>query len=323
VLVCLVALGAARSEPPYEIVATGVARPLELAMDGRALVILSPGWRGDAAGEIYRLDLDGVLPVDLSRRPAVRIPFSDPRATTLGSLAIDPRTRELYLGEENGSRVWRLTGEEQLTLYALGLHRLVGGAALAFDGPGRLLLVDFADPLLSEGEQRPPAGLEQFRDEDYRGPLVFRITLDPTIPLPRRLATSPPLFPRAWGGKAGGAHLPRMISLVPRAEDILMLSSSGDVHRLAPDGSLSMFARMPGGQYTRTHMLAAPDGTVFVSGGFQVGSVFRIDLDGRVSLVASHLADPQGIALDGRDLYLAESSFHRILRITIPPPSRP
>lgn len=292
-------------------------------MDGRSIVILSPGWRGDSAGEIYRLDLDGPLPADLSRRPAVRIPFSDPRATTLGSLAVEPRTRDLYLGEENGSRVWRLTGDEQLTLYASGLHRLVGGAALAFDGQGRLLLADFADPLLSENE-RPPAGLEQFRDEDYRGPLVFRLTLDSTIPLPRRLATSPPLFPRAWGGKAGGANLPRMISLVPRAEDILLLSSSGDVHRLAADGSLSMFARMPRGQYTRTHMLAAPDGTVFVSGGFQVGSVFRVDPDGNVSAVASHLADPQGIALDGRgQLYLAESSFHRILKLTIPPPSRP
>ena len=128
-------------------------------MDGRSIVILSPGWRGDAAGEIYRLDLDGPLPADLSRRPAVRIPFSDPRAATLGSLAIDARTRELYLGDENGGRVWRLTGEEQLTLYASGLHRLVGGAALAFDARGRLLIVDFADPLLSEGEQRPPAGL--------------------------------------------------------------------------------------------------------------------------------------------------------------------
>ena len=307
------------------IAASGVARPLELAMDGRSLVILSPGWRGDAAAEIYRLDLDGPFPVDLSRRPAVRIPFSDPRATTLGSLAIAPATRELFLGEENGTRVWRLTGDEQLSLYASGLHRLVGGAAMAFDGQGRLLLVDFADPTLSEAEQRPPAGLEQFRDEDYRGPLVFRVILDPTLPLPRRLATAPPLFPRAWGGRAGGAHLPRMISLAPRGDDILLLSSSGDVHRLAPDGTLSLFARLPRGQYTRTHMLVAPDGTLFVSGGFQVGSVYRVDADGgAVTAVASHLADPQGIAVDGRgSLYVAESSFHRVLRITIPPPSRP
>ncbi|HET7343341.1 MAG TPA: hypothetical protein VFL90_17875, partial [Methylomirabilota bacterium] len=300
------------------------ARPLELALDGRVMVILSPGWRGDAAGEIYRVDLDAGLPADLSRRPAVHIPFSDARSTTLGSVAIEPRTHDLFLGEENGRRVWRLTADEQLTLYASGVHRLVGGSAMAFDAHGRLLLVDFADPLLTEGEQRPPAGLEQFRDEDYRGPLVFRLTLDPTIPLPRRLATMPPLFPRGWGGKAGGGLLPRMISLLPRSDDVLLLSSSGDVHRLAADGSLSLLARLPRGQYTRTHMLAAPDGSVFVSGGFQVGSVFRIAPDGAVSTVAGHVADPQGIAVDGRgDLYLAESAFHRILRVRIPPASQP
>lgn len=287
-------------------------------------MVLSPGWGGDAAGEIYRIDLDGALPVDLSRRPAIRVPFSDRHATTLGSLAIAPATRDLFLGEENGSRLWRLTGDEQLTLYATGLHRLVGGASMAFDREGRLLLVDFADPLLNEGEQRPPAGFEQFREEDYRGPLVLRLTLDPTLPLPRRLAAAPPLFPRAWGGRAGGAHLPRMISLAPRGDEIFLLTSSGDVHRLASDGSLSLFARLPRGQYTRTHMLAAPDGALYVSGGLQVGSVFKVDPEGGVTVVASHLADPQGIALDERgNLYVAESAFHRILRITLPPPSRP
>jgi sugar lactone lactonase YvrE len=61
-----------------------------------------------------------------------------------------------------------------------------------------------------------------------------------------------------------------------------------------------------------------------VSGGFQVGSVFKVDREGGVTVVASHLADPQGIALDGRgNLYVAESAFHRILRITLPPSSRP
>jgi hypothetical protein len=322
--VCLVALAPGAPTDGYDVVATGVARPLELAVDGRTLVVLSPGWRGDSAGEIYRLELDAPRPADLSRRPAVRIPFSDPHATTLGSLAIEPVTRDLFLGEENGGRVWRLTGDEQQTLYAAGIHRLVGGSGIAFDAKDRLLVLDFADPMLSESEPRPPAGLEQFRDEDYRGPLVLRLTLDPAIPLPRRLGTTPPFFPRAWGGREGGAYLPRFISLVPRADDILMLSSSGDVHRLAANGALSLYARLPRGQYTRTHMVTAPDGTLFVSGGFQVGGVFRVEPDGTVGVVASHLADPQGIALDAHgNLYLAESAFHRILRLTIPPPSRP
>ena len=53
------------------------------------------------------------------------------------------------------------------------------------------------------------AGLEAFKDEeDYRGPLVFRLVADPAIALPRRLEVLAPLFPRAWGGKAGGRQLP-------------------------------------------------------------------------------------------------------------------
>ena len=43
-----------------EVVATGVPRPLQLVLDRRTLVVLGPGARGDSAGEIYRVDLDGV-----------------------------------------------------------------------------------------------------------------------------------------------------------------------------------------------------------------------------------------------------------------------
>ena len=76
-------------------------------MDGRSIVILSPGWRGDAAGEIYRLDLDGPLPADLSRRPAVRIPFSDPRAQRLGAVgrAVGRRLAAERCKSGNGARV--------------------------------------------------------------------------------------------------------------------------------------------------------------------------------------------------------------------------
>jgi sugar lactone lactonase YvrE len=65
-------------------------------------------------------------------------------------------------------------------------------------------------------------------------------------------------------------------------------------------------------------MVAAPDGTIFVSGGFHVGSVFSVSPSGVVTTLASRLADPQGIALDGRgNLYVAESSFHRIVRLRL------
>src|SRR5438309_11889378 len=58
----------------FEVVATGVPRPLQLVLDRRTLIVLGPGARGDSAGEVYRLDL-GALPVDVSRLPRVRVPF--------------------------------------------------------------------------------------------------------------------------------------------------------------------------------------------------------------------------------------------------------
>lgn len=303
--------------PVVDAVATGVPRPLQLVVDGRTLVVLTPCSRGDCAGEIYRIDLGGELPVDLSRQPRIRIPFVDSRMAVLGSLAFSPLTRELFLGEENGTRVYRLTGDGQPTLFAAGLHRLAGGSTLAFDQLGRLLIVDYVDQVPSEDEERAPPGLEPFRDEDYRGPVVFRLTPDPSIPLPRRLDRVAPLFPPGWRGGNRGALLPRLISVAPLVTgELLLLTSGGALFRLTADRAFTPFAQLPPGQYLRTNMLAAPDGSVFVSGGFWVASIFRVSPDGAVTTLASRLADPEGIALDDRGtLYVAESAFHRIVRL--------
>jgi hypothetical protein len=300
-------------------VATGITRPLQLAVHERTLFVLGPGARGDVAGEVYRIDLDAERPVDLSRQPRIRIPFLDERLATLGSLALEPRTRQLFLGEENGARIYRLDPDERLTLYATGLRRVLGGGALAIDPAGRLIVVDHVDPLLTP-DPEPLPGLEPFRDDDYRGPLVFRLALDGAVPLPRRLAHQPPLFPRAWGGRRGGGLLPRLVSVVPvAADELVVLTSSGDLLRIGRDGALAPFAQLPRGQYQRTNLAAAPDGSVYVSGGFWVASVYRVGPEGTVAVVATHLADPQGIAVDARgEVYLAESSLHRIVRLRAP-----
>ncbi len=300
-----------------EVVATGVPRPLQLALDGQTLIIVSPGARGDVAGELYRVDLRGKLPVDLSRQPRVRIPFADARMATLGSLALDPRTRELFLGEENGTRIYRLTLDERLALHATGLQRLAGGGTLAFDEAGRLLVADYTDPTVAPGEDRGPPGLEALREDDYRGPLVFRLAHDSTIPEPRRLERVPPLFPRGWRAK-GPSLFPRMISVAPVGSDIALLATTGELFRLTSDGALVSVARLPPGHgmYNRTHVVAAPDGTLLVSGGFHVGKIFRVRGDGAVFTLASNLGDPEGIALDSDgSLYVAESSFHRVVRL--------
>jgi hypothetical protein len=315
------AIAAAARDPGQglEVVATGVPRPLQLALDGRALVVLGPGALGDVAGEIHRVDLSGPLPIDLSREPRVRIPYADARMASLGSLALDPVTGQLLLGEENGRRLYRLSADERLTLYAVGLRRLVGGSSLAFDQLGRLLVLDHIDPTVSPEEDRGPPGLEDLRSEDYRGPLLFALAMESTVPLPRRLEQLAPMFPRAWGGRKGGALLPRLISLAPLpGGGLVLLSSVGELFRLTSGGTLVSLARLPPGhgEYNRTNLAVAPDGTLFVSTGFHVGRIYRVSPDGGLTTVIANLGDPEGLALDGAGyLYIAESSLHRIVRL--------
>ncbi len=306
-----------------EMVVKGIPRPIELAFDATgSLVVLSQGWRGDAAAEIYRLSLTGSLPVDASRAPRVVVPFAEgARKTAFGVLAIDPRSGDLFLGEENGNRIYRLAVDKRLTLFAVGLNHLVGGSSLAFDGKGRLLVLDFAS---AEGQLRseapPPPALDWLSSADYHGPLVFR--LDPTeeIPLPRRLDLVPPLFPKGWA-RAPGEPLPRFISVAASpAGDLLLLSSLGEVFSLTSEGGLRLLARLAAGHYHRTHMAVAPDGSVLVSSGFHIREVFRISPAHAVTSVARELGDPGGVVVDRTgNFYIAETALHRIIRISPPP----
>ena len=315
--------GGAAGRVPADVVAVGVPRPLQLALDRQgALVVLSPGAAGDSAGEIFRVLLDASGSVDLAGAPRVRIPFaSGPHKFSLGSLAVDPRSGDLFLGEENGTRIYRLSADSRLEPFAVGLHRLGGGGTLAFDGQGRLLVVDYADPSIEASSERPsPPAFEWLRDEDYRGPLLFRLDLDPEVTLPRDLARAAPLFPHGWGGRAGGGLLPRLISVAAAPGGaVFALGSMGEVFRVSAAGELEPLARLPLGQYHRISMAATPDGSLLVSGGFHIRRVFRVGPDGRVSTLAEDLADPEGIALDreGR-VYVAESALHRIIRIRPP-----
>jgi NHL repeat len=302
-----------------EVVATGIPRPAQIVVDGRGLTVLGPGVRGDAAGELYHVDLDAPLPVDLAMQASRRLGFSDGRTATLGSLALDPATRQLFLGEENGTRVYRLELDGRLARYAIGLHRVPAGGALAFDAQGRLLVLDFVDRTLAPGEDSGPRGLEPLREGDYRGPLLFRLTLDPSFALPRRLDRLVPLFPRLGETRTEG-YMGHFIAVAPLPSgEVALLDPTGAVLRLLPDGAVIRLARLPRpGEYNRTSMVAAPDGSLFVSGGFHVGRVFRVSPAGAVETVAEGLRDPAGLALDaGGNLYIAESSRHRILRLRV------
>jgi len=300
-----------------DVVASGIPRPLQLALDGRgALVVLSQGWRGDAAAEIYRVDLRTPLPAAAARMPQVMIPFPDePRKTTLGSLAVESGSGDLILGEENGNRIYRLEAGQRLQTLVVGLNHLLGGSAIALDHLGRLVFVDYVSPEMHLRSEEPlPPSLSWLTEEGYRGPVAFRIGIHEDRALPRRADLLTSILPR---GETKGTEAPwRLIGVTTVGDDLVFLSSVGEVLRLGSDGELRRLARLPAGHYHRTNLASGRDGSVYVCGGFHIRRIFRIGPAGEVSVVASELGDPGGIVLDGDTLYVAETALHRIIRIT-------
>src|SRR5262249_30824336 len=185
--------------PQIDVVASAVPRPAQLGLTSAGrLVVLSHGWRGDSAAEIYWLDPRAATPIDASRAPRLVIPFAEgPRQTAFGSLGIDPTSGDLFLGEENGNRIYRLVGGKRLTAVAVGLNHLLGGSSVALDREGRLVMLDYASFESQLRSESPlPPSLESLAVEDYTGPLVFRIDPEDDVPLPRRLEVVAPRFPK-------------------------------------------------------------------------------------------------------------------------------
>jgi len=304
-----------------EVVATSIPRPAQLALTtaGR-LVVLSQGWRGDSAAEIFWLDPRGAVPIDVSRAPRVVIPFAEgPRKTAPGSLAVDPRSDDVILGEENGNRIYRLTTDKRLVPVAVGLNHLLGGSSLALDPSGKLVVLDYASFQAQLRSEAPlPPSLAALAAEDYQGPLVFRIDLDEDVPLPRRLEIVAPIFPkRSARRNFGEPALHKFVAVVPIGKDELaLLSVVGEVFVLSPEGDLRRLTRLPPGHFQRTSMAVAPDRSVFVSAGFHIRELYRVSPAGDVTSLAHDLADPQGVVVDRAGvLYVAETALHRIIRI--------
>jgi hypothetical protein len=307
-----------------EVVATGVPRPIQLALDARGrLVVLSAGWSGDAAGEVYRLDLRGSLPIDATRVPRFVIPFVDEsRKTVFGSLAVDQTSGDLFLGEENGNRIYRLGVDHRLQAVTVGLNHLLGGGPLTLDSRGRLIFLDYESPETHLRSETPlPPSLSWLVGEGYRGPLVFRIDPHEDRPLPRRADLLSPILPRSEAPRANREPMWRLIAVTATAgDDLVLLSSVGEVFRLGANGELRLVVRLPAGHYHRTNLTTGPDGSIFVCAGYQIREIFRISPSGSVSVVASELGDPGGIVLDAKGmLYVPEAAQHRILRISPEP----
>ena len=275
----------------------------------------------DSAGEIHRVELDGVFPSRRSsRRPRVRIPFVDARLATLGSMALEPTSRDLFLGEENGtaSTAWTPTSAPE-PVRRRPAPVCPAAARWHSTAPGASWLLDHADPFISPGEERPPQGLEHFRDEDYRGPLVFRLS---SIRRSRFHAASIGCRRCSRGRGAGAAVAPCAAPARGGGAD-RRRAGGGRLRRHAvsrrpPTAGSSPSVTLPSGQHLRINMLAAPDGGVFVSGGFSVGVIFHISPDGALTRLAGpwpiHRASPwarTAISTSRSRPCTASCAFHR------------
>ena len=302
-----------------EVVAMGIPRPAQLAFSAPgSLIVLSHGWRGDSAAEIFWLDPASPQPVDGSLAPRVVVPFAEgPRKAVLGSLAVDARTGGLFLGEENGNRIYRLTSDQRLTPVAVGLNHLLGGSSLAADQQGRLMVLDYASfESQLRSESPPPSSLESLAAENYTGPIVFRIDPDRHSGT-AEWAVIAPFFPPPPMRRVPGEPMHRFVAIAPLEQgEFVVLSSIGEMVILSAEGKLRSLARLPSGHFHRTSMAVAPDGSVLVSAGFHIREVYRVSSAGVVTSLAHDLGDPQGVAVDRSGaIYIAETALHRIVRI--------
>src|SRR5207249_756852 len=177
---------------------------------------------------------------------------------------------------------------------------------------GRLVFVDYASAETHLRSETPlPPSLSWLVDEAYRGPLVFRIDPAEERPLPRRADLLVPIFPQREAARPDRQPLWRLIGVTATpGDELVFLSSVGEVLKLGADGVLRLVVRLPAGHYHRTNLTTGPDGSVFVCAGYQIRQIFRISPTGGVSVVASELGDPGACVLDANGaLYVPETAL--------------
>jgi hypothetical protein len=304
-----------RLPPGYrlEVVAVGFPLPQDLAVESAGAVwLLGQADRaGGGAGTLVRIPLDAPGPLQAASLPAISIPFADHASRfRVGSLARHPATGLLFVAEQSGHHVFRVTPEGDVVLYARGLDVLAAAKALAVDVDGRLVVLDFAGRAMV-ADPGTTALRELFGDADrYVGPVLHRLRVDEARPLPRNLAHVTPFFPpRAL--RQRGAALPRYPSLVALATGDLALSGpAGEIDRLRPDGTLVPIARVPAARV----LAAGPDGELYAVDSLG-GRIFRVGPDGTVEPFVEGLVRPAALAVlpDG-SLVVAQDTM-RVVRL--------
>lgn len=296
-----------------EVLGVGFRLPQDLAFDPPdGLWVLSQTGRSDEAGTLMRLSIAGSDPVPAATLPTIGIPFSpDPARFRPGSLARHPTTGELFVAEQSGRHIFRVSPTGQASLYARGLNLLADTKALSFDGEARLLVLDASGrSLVADRDAGPPR--DWFGDgERYVGPLLYRLRVDEPRPAPRNLEHAIPVFPPRRLREAG-AQLGRYEGgvLALAGGDLILSGSGGRIDRLRLDGTITPVARIvPAGR-----VVAVDGGGDLYAVDYLGGRLVRVTRDGTVHRLIEGLARPAAVTVAAGAIFVAEDTG-RILRI--------
>src|SRR5262249_50196579 len=151
-------------------------------------------------------------------------------------------------------------------------------SAMTLDRQGRLVFLDYSSPETHLRSETPlPPSLSWLIDEGYLGPLAYRIDPREPRPLPRRADLLLPILPYSRPAHGDREPMWRLIGVTAaEGDELVFLSSVGEVFRLDRAGELRLLARLPGGHYHRTNLAMGPDGSIYVCAGFQIRQIFRI-----------------------------------------------
>jgi hypothetical protein len=287
-----------------EVVGVGFRLPQDLAVESAAAVwLLSQVDRAGGAGSLVRVPLDGAAPVEAATLPAVSIPFGPgPARFRVGSLARHPTTGDLYVAEQSGRHLFRVSPAGDVVLYARGLERLAETRAVAFDGAGRLIVLDLTGPPVV-GEAGAADLRALFGGADA-GPVLYRLRVDEPVQLPRNLEAFAPFLRSRPGGRS------RYVGVLALSSDLALGGWTALIDRLRPDGSVVPLTRTPAARVAA----AGPQGDLYALDSLG-GRLVRIRPDGAVEEFVHGLVRPTAVAVLPDGSLIVAGDTGRILRL--------
>jgi hypothetical protein len=289
-----------------EVIGTGFRLPQDLAVESTAAVwLLSQADGAGGAGSLVRVPLGEPEPVDAGSLAAISIPSAPgPTRFRVGSLARHPGTGDLYVAEQSGRHLFRVSPAGQVVLYARGLERLAETRAVAFDSASRLVVLDFTGaPLVADAGS---GSLRELFGSSESGPVLYRLRVnDEPLALPRNVEALAPFF------TAGRARLPRWVGVFALSTGDLVLSDSGGrIDRLRPDGTVVPAA----GRSAARVVAAGPRGELY---GVDTmgGRIVRVLPDGAVEEFVQGLVRPTALAVLPDGSLIVAGDTGRLLRL--------